>query len=180
VILTRRYLLYIVMTITCGLAIYLFLLTETGHNHEVRPISGLTWESYRSDCGFDAFVNSPMKAIGKFDRIYQNQGVSWDGYVIRVSLSEEDAMNFAYHSSSIMIKMDPEDQNGGHGADLGLSLSERVLTQYKGVIDNLHRGDHIRFNATILSMGDTSHLHHLHAFAFEKLPGHKDVEAHIH
>ena len=50
-----------------------------------------------------------MKAIGKFDRMYQNQGVSWDGYVIRVSLSEEDAMNFAYHSSSIMIKMDPED-----------------------------------------------------------------------
>ncbi|TNV84060.1 hypothetical protein FGO68_gene6772 [Halteria grandinella] len=121
-----------------------------------------------------------MKAIGKFDRVYQNQGVSWDGYVIRVSLSEEDAMNFAYHSSSIMIKMDPEDQTNGHGADLGLSLSERVLTQYKGVIDNLHRGDHIRFNATILSMGDTAHLHHLHAFAFEKLPGHKDVEAHIH
>jgi len=48
------------------------------------------------------------------------------------------------------------------------------------VIDNLHRGDHIRFNATILSMGDTSHLHHLHAFAFEILGGHKDVEAHIH
>jgi hypothetical protein len=128
VILTRRYLLYIVMTITCGLAIYLFLLTETGHNHEVRPISGLTWDGYRNDCGFDSFVNSPMKAIGKFDRVYQNQGVSWDGYVIRVSLSEEDAMNFAYHSSSIMIKMDPEDQTNGHGADLGLSLSERVLT----------------------------------------------------
>ena len=54
-----------------------------------------------------------------------------------------------------MMKMDPEDQEGAHGADLGLSLSERVLTQYKGVIDDLHRGDHVRFNATILSMGDT-------------------------
>lgn len=100
--------------------------------------------------------------------------------MIRVSLSEEDAMNFAYHSSSIMIKMEPEEVEGGHGADLGLSLSEKVLTQYKGVIDNLHRGDRIRFNATVLSMGDTQHLHHLHAFAFEKLPGHKDVEAHFH
>ena len=107
--------------------------------------------------------------MAKFDRIYQNQGVSWDGYVIRVSLNEEDAINFAYHSSSIMIKMDPEDQFGGHGADLGLSLSEKVLATYKDTIDDLHRGDHVRFNATILSMGDTQHLHHLHIFAIDKL-----------
>jgi hypothetical protein len=79
-----------------------------------------------------------------------------------------------------MMKMDPEDQEGAHGADLGLSLSEKVLTKYKDVIDNLHRGDHVRFNATILSMGDTQHLHHLHLFAIEKIEGHKDVEAHVH
>jgi hypothetical protein len=125
-------------------------------------------------------MKEPAKALNRFDRAYQNQGVSWDGYVIRVSLSEEDSLNFAYHSASIMIKMEPEDQEGLHGADLGLSLSERVLSDYKWVIDNLHRGDHIRFNATILSMGDMQHLHHLHAFGFEKLPGHKDVEAHVH
>ena len=76
--------------------------------------------------------------------------------------------------------MDPEDQEGAHGADLGLSLSEKVLTKYKEVIDNLHRGDRVRFNATILSMGDTQHLHHLHLFAIEKIEGHKDVEAHVH
>jgi hypothetical protein len=81
--------------------------------------------------------------------------VSWDGYIIRVSLNEEDAINFAYHSSSIMIKMDPEDQEGTHGTDLGISLSEKVLLHYKSVIDTLHRGDRIRFNATILSMGDS-------------------------
>jgi hypothetical protein len=155
IILTRRYLLYIVMTLTCGLAIYVFLLTETQHNHEIRPISGLSWASYRKDCGFNSFLSNPHQAVAKFDRFYQNQGVSWDGYIIRVSLNEEDAINFAYHSSSIMIKMEPEDQEGGHGADLGLSLSEKVLAQYKNVIDDLHRGDHIRFNATILSMGDT-------------------------
>jgi hypothetical protein len=92
-------------------------------------------------------------------------------------MNEEDSLNFAYHSSSMMIKMEPSDQEGGHGADLGLSLSERVLTQYKDVIDDLKRGDHVRFNATILSMGDISHLHHLHLFGIEKLEGHKDVEA---
>ena len=62
--------------------------------------------------------------------MYYNQGVSWDGYIIRVSLNEEDSLNFAYHSSSIMIKMDPEDQDA-NSADLGISLSERVLTLYK-------------------------------------------------
>lgn len=61
-----------------------------------------------------------------------------------------------------------------------MSLSEKVLTLYKEVIDDLKRGDHIRFNATVLSMGDTQHLHHLHVFAIEKLEGHKDVEAHVH
>ena len=110
IILTRRYLLYIVFTLTCGMAIYLFILTETGHNHEVRPISGLTWSEFRRDCGYNSFVNDPHRAITKFDRIYQNQGISWDGYIIRISLNEEDAINFAYHSSSIMMKMEPEDQ----------------------------------------------------------------------
>ena len=91
-----------------------------------------------------------------FDRHYYGQGVSWEGYIIRVTLSEEDSLNFAYHSSSIMIKMDEPDQEGGHhGADLGLSLSERVLTSHKDEIDSLHRGDRVRFNATLLSMGDS-------------------------
>ena len=155
IILTRRYLLYIVMTLTVGMAIWVFLLTETGHNHEIRPITNIGWSDYRNDCGYVAFVKNPHQAVAKFDRYYQNQGISWDGYVIRISLNEEDAINFSYHSSSIMIKMDPEDQEGGHGADLGLSLSQKVLSSYKNVIDDLHRGDHIRFNATILSMGDT-------------------------
>ena len=96
-------------------------------------------------------------------------------------MSDEDSLNFAYHSSSIMIKMDEPDQEGGHhGADLGLSLSERVLTSHKDEIDSLHRGDRVRFNATMLSMGDSQHLHHLHAFDIKKIDGHKDVEAHVH
>jgi hypothetical protein len=115
IILTRRYLLYIVMTLTVGLAIWVFLLTEKGHNHEIRPITNIGWSDYRNDCGYAAFVKNPHQAVARFDRYYQNQGISWDGYVIRISLNEEDAINFAYHSSSIMIKMEPEDQEGGVG-----------------------------------------------------------------
>lgn len=48
-----------------------------------------------------------------------------------------------------MVKMDPPEQEGSHGADLGLSLSERSLKLLKEEVNELHRGDHIRFNATI-------------------------------
>lgn len=87
--------------------------------------------------------------MSKFDRRYYFKGVSWEGYIIRVSLNEEDSLNFAFHSSNIMIKMDPPESEGAHGADLGLSLSERVLKLYKDEINSLHKGDKIRFNATI-------------------------------
>jgi hypothetical protein len=58
------------MTLTVGMAIWVFLLTETGHNHEARPITGLKWTDYRRDCGYGAFVNNPHQAVAKFDRIY--------------------------------------------------------------------------------------------------------------
>ena len=104
----------------------------------------------------------------------------WEGYVIRVNLNDIDSLNFVYHSASIMVKMIPDDQEGGQGADLGISLSERVYTIYKDELETLRRGDHIQFNATLMSMGDLQHLHHLHAFQFEKVPGKLDVDVHYH
>eukprot|EP00352_Strombidinopsis_acuminata_P006865 CAMPEP_0176367694 /NCGR_PEP_ID=MMETSP0126-20121128/22067_1 /TAXON_ID=141414 ORGANISM="Strombidinopsis acuminatum, Strain SPMC142" /NCGR_SAMPLE_ID=MMETSP0126 /ASSEMBLY_ACC=CAM_ASM_000229 /LENGTH=151 /DNA_ID=CAMNT_0017725633 /DNA_START=806 /DNA_END=1261 /DNA_ORIENTATION=+ len=86
----------------------------------------------------------------------------------------------AYHSASMLIKMDGDDIENSHGADIGLSLSERVLNANRDMIDSLRKGDHIKFNSTIQSIGDRNHLHHLHTFELEKLDGHKDVEAHAH
>ena len=40
------------MTLTVGMAIWVFLLTETAHNHEARPITNLSWTDYRRDCGY--------------------------------------------------------------------------------------------------------------------------------
>ncbi len=60
-------------------------------------------------------------------------------------------MSLAYHSASILVKMEQDDRVGMHGADLGLSISEMELMG-EGVsekIGSLHRGDHIRFNATM-------------------------------
>lgn len=98
-------------------------------------MTNLQWNDFRRDSGYYAYLASPQKAVDKFERTYYFRGVSWDGYIIRVSLNDEDNINFAYHSSSIMIKMDPPDQEGTSGADLGISLSEKVLTRYKDEID---------------------------------------------
>lgn len=41
----------------------------------------------------------------------------------------------AFHSASLLIKMDGDDNQNAHGADVGLSLSERILTANRDVID---------------------------------------------
>ena len=79
-----------------------------------------------------------------------------------------------------MVKMDESDIPDGLGADLGVTLSESNLEKNAPIIENLHIGDHINFNATLISLGDRHHLHHLRAFNIEKIEGHKDVQAHAH
>ena len=154
IILTRRYLLYIVMSMFMGLSIYAFFVNEATHNHEMRHISDITWNQYRESCGYEAYKQSPNKAAIKFDRNFYGKGISWKGYVIRVNLNEEDQLNFAYHAATILVKMEPGEMEGTSSADLGLSISERVLKMYKSEIDSLEKGDEVEFNATIQSMGD--------------------------
>lgn len=62
-----------------------------------------------------------------FNTRYFRRGVQWDGYVVRVDFQENNPMSLAYHSASILVKMDQDDRKGLHGADLGLSISEMEL-----------------------------------------------------
>jgi len=114
----------------------------------------------------------------KFERNFYGKGISWDGYIVRINVNDDDPMTMVYHSGDILIKMDLDDREGMHGADIGLSLSDKTMTLYADELSNLKRGDHVRFNSTIASMGDATHLHHMHTFFIEKLEGHRDVEAH--
>ena len=82
------------------------------------------------------------------------KSVGWDGYVVRVNLNDEDPLSIHYHSADIMVKMATPDIPDSHGADLGVTLSESNIEKYSNVIDNLHIGDHIAFNATLISLGD--------------------------
>ena len=126
IILTRRYLLYIVMVIAAFLGIYMFILVEEkAHDHRI--ISKLTWDEYRENCGYTAFTSNPRKSYRLFEMNYFGRMVGWDGYVVRVNLNDDDPMSMAYHSTNIMVKMTTSDIEEGHGADIGVTLSESNL-----------------------------------------------------
>lgn len=145
----------------------------------IEPLTKFTWENYKDDCGFMKFVKDPQQTIHMFNHKYKGKSVSWDGYIMKISMNEENSLNFAYHSADIILKMFPDDIEGSHNADIGISFSEKLLTKLKNEIDQYKRGDHIRFNATLLQLGDPGHVHHLHAFDIEKTSGHKDVDAYV-
>jgi len=58
-------------------------------------------------------------------------------------------MSLNYHSANVLVKMDIDDRKDAHGPDLGLSISEGMLSRISETVGSLHRGDHIRFNATM-------------------------------
>ena len=157
----------------------MFILVED-HNHHNIAISNVTWEKYLSYCGYEAFKKDPGFAKRAFNSRFHRIGVSWDGYVVRVNFNEDNPLSLSYHSASMLVKMDIDDRIGVHGPDIGVSISEETLTRISEELGGLHRGDHIRFNATLQSMGDMLHLHHVHLIGLQKLDGHRDVEAHTY
>lgn len=84
-----------------------------------------------------------------FDSKYWNKGVRWQGWVVKIGVNDDDPLSLAYHSASILVKMDEDDHAGISGADLGLSFSERSLAEMSEVLDDLHRGDRIEFEASL-------------------------------
>lgn len=111
---------------------------------------------------------------------YFGKNVGWEGYIVRVNLNDDDPLSLSYHSADILVKMDQSDIPNGEGADLGVTMSEINVERFGDEIESLHLGDHVRFNGTLLSLGDRHHLHHLRAFGIKKIDGHMDVHAHAH
>ena len=108
------------------------------------------------------------------------KAVGWEGYVVRINLNDDDPLSLQYHTANILVKMEIPDMPEGNGADIGLSMSEANVEKYADEIDNLQIGDKIAFNATLISLGDRNHLHHLRAFNIKKTEGHMDLHGHAH
>lgn len=175
---SRKYLLYISLSVFCAIVLFLLMTSGVGFPEE-RPITSITWRTFKEECGFDAFRKEPRKTIHNFDRTFSGKGISWEGYIVQVnSLSEESLAHF-YHASSILVKMIPDDKSADD-ASLALTLSEHMTEKYKNELLQLDVGDHIKFNATIIGLGDQNHLHHLHSFGFKKIEGSAHVNLNSH
>jgi hypothetical protein len=108
------------------MSIYGFIKIET-ELHMHKNISNLTWNRYVNEVGIDQFSKNPRMVYRKFEMYHFGKQVSWEGYVIRVNLNEDDPLSLRYHSVQIMVKMEPEDHKEEHGPDLGISFSEMSL-----------------------------------------------------
>jgi hypothetical protein len=60
---------------------------------------------------------------------------------------------------SILVKMNPSESDTF--ADIILSISNAAYQNNKKTIDDLAKGDHLKFRAKIRSMGNEFKLHHL-------------------
>lgn len=92
------------MIVAVGCAIYGFLEFEE-KNHMRRILTPIKWEEYRGHCGYQAFTKNPRDAFRAFEMKYFGKAITWDGYVIRVNLNDDDPMSMAYHSVNILLKM---------------------------------------------------------------------------
>ena len=110
------------MIITGILFVYVFILVE-GSNIAFHS-SGITWQSYLRSCGYETFKAHPQQAKQDFNRDFFRKGVTWDGYVVRVSYNEDNPLSINYHSASLLVKMEEDDKPGEHGPDIGLSIAE--------------------------------------------------------
>ena len=82
-------------------------------------------------------MKNPRDVFRAFEMKYFGKAVTWDGYIIRVNLNDDDPMSMAYHSVNILIKMENPDSDEAHGADLGISMSEINVEKYSEIIESL-------------------------------------------
>jgi hypothetical protein len=98
------------MVLAAFMGIYMFIMVEGKvHDHRkltfkllnsiIGKISDLTWDTFRTECGYEAFNTSPRKAYRTFEMQHYGKAVSWDGYVIRVNLNDDDPLSMAYHTA---------------------------------------------------------------------------------
>jgi hypothetical protein len=85
---------------------------------------------------------------------------------------------------TIVVKMLP-DEGRGTKPNLILSLSEVHLNELKPTAKKLKIGSHIEFDATMMSLGSSNDMHHMHVFDLrildddypQKLPGYVKIGA---
>ena len=98
---------------------------------------------------------------------------------MQVNSINEDNLSHFHHATMIFIKMVPDDKLDDDPSVV-LTFSDHMTEQFKEEMIQLNIGDHVKFNSTIVGLGDRNHLHHLHTFGLQKISGSAYVNIHVH
>jgi len=66
IVLSRKTLLYLTLVFFTGLTLYVYVWVESGHDHDVVPISDITWDNYVKDI-------KPQKNFRARERTFLNE-----------------------------------------------------------------------------------------------------------
>ena len=137
------------------------------HNAESIQIDE-SWEDYLEDCGGEQVLENYVHAKIVFNERYENNAVSWDGYLYEAKEKNEKLMGLLNNERylTLLIKMEPSESQ--ILPDLVLSVSTNEYKANKNVYDNLRPGDGIDFDAIMVSLGNEFKMHELRAKSVKK------------
>ncbi len=132
------------------------------------------WKEFHERCNKEKFILHKHETERDCFNNFRYYDVNWDGYVIRVDFEDNF---FARYKTSFLMKMN-NDTN--EEPDLFLKFSEYNYNNYKDEILSMKRGDHIRFNATVLFEGNHRGIPLLEVYEMKKSGEGIKINPHIH
>jgi hypothetical protein len=136
----------------------------TTHNIEGSAIS-TTWTEYLQDCGGDKIIENSVHTKILWNEKYEGNRVTWKGYFADVKFRSRGVF-FVETEPNILVKMDPSESTVF--ADLVLTVPPQFYKDNRALIDNLKKGEGLKFTGTVQGLGSEFKMHHLRAVNLEK------------
>jgi len=126
----------------------------------------VTWEQFLEDCGGEIVVENYVHARSVFNKKYESNIVEWYGYYAETKQTNALPFFSSDHAINVLVKMWPTESS--LYPDLVLSIGSELLHRKKDMFKSLKKGDHIKYRAVIMNLGNEFKMHHFHAIDIEK------------
>jgi hypothetical protein len=149
-VLSRKYVLLLVALLLLIIGGYHFRASGLAMQAAEVPAgepSNRTWAQFQADCGFRSALGNPIRATATFERDYHHRLFSWAGRVLKVNAGFNLLLWQA--PSLVLMRMDPPQFQYRDQADVVLSFGSK----FQHTVNELHEGDHLNFEATMLALG---------------------------
>ena len=173
-VISRTYLLVAAGLVSLGI-VYVWASSEIAMS-KPNVFLNTSWPEYLKDCGGEVVLQNSIRASETFTSKYEGNTISWDGYLMRIT--QNVGWFSGDHAIVLLVKMQPSESD--IHADLILSMDLHHYHHSKDQIARLDKGNHFKFNATFINVGNEQQLHHLHAHGIEYAEGFLEISEHVH